>query len=95
MKSPDDVKHQKTVGDVDCQKMIRDLTEMVSIMSAVLVEAKAFQFHDFKSTKFPFPKTILKTKLEWIIEKIIAGEYDNMSYEKNDPKSNSESQQSV
>lgn len=81
--------------DVGHQKMVKDLEEMAGIMNAILGEAKAFQFHDFKNTKYPFPKTILKTKLEWIIEKIIAGEYDNMSYEKNDSKSNSESQQSV
>jgi hypothetical protein len=69
------------MNDKGHKKLIEDLEQIVNDLKAILVEAKDFQFHDFENKKYPFPKHILKTRLDWIGEKIVAGEYDNVTYD--------------
>ena len=46
-------------------------------LDALLSEARAYQFHDFKNTNYPTPKIALHRRLGVIQEKIKAGDYDN------------------
>jgi len=50
--------------------LIRDL-------KVILAEAEAFEFHDFKNTKYAQPKMTLYTQLSVVIERIKNGDYDN------------------
>lgn len=51
--------------------------KLVLDLEVLVIEATNFAFHDFKNTKYAFPKRELVARLEKIKECVIKGEYDN------------------
>jgi hypothetical protein len=43
----------------------------------LLNEAVAFEYHDFLNEKYPAPKVELVTKLRKMVDRAMAGDYDN------------------
>lgn len=50
--------------------LLEDLQELIS-------EARKFQFHDFKNTKYAAPKAVLAMILQDLRENVINWRYDN------------------
>jgi hypothetical protein len=50
---------------------------LLADLEALLAEARAFQFHDFRNEKYATPKIALHRKLQAIAEKVTMGDYDN------------------
>ena len=46
-------------------------------LRALLAEAEAFEFHDFKNSKYAAPKMMLVEKLTIIADAVKAGRYDD------------------
>ncbi len=56
--------------DVGHDALIYDLQELVR-------EADQYAFHDYKNSKYPFPKATLIAKMETILQRVKGGYYDN------------------
>lgn len=50
---------------------------LIADLSALLEEAKDFEFHDFKNSKYAAPKMELMEKILVIADKVKGGGYDN------------------
>jgi len=59
-----------TSADKGHAKLIKDLFDL-------LIEAEAFEFHDFKNQHYAAPKVTLAGKLEKLRQNVIGGRYDN------------------
>ena len=51
--------------------------DLVSHLELLLIEAKEFEFHDFKNNEYPAPKIELVSRLELLKKNAIDGVYDN------------------
>jgi len=56
--------------DKQHDKLVADLTKLAE-------EAKANNFHDFKSKEYPAPKMTLSNKLRMLRNDVLRGKYDN------------------
>jgi hypothetical protein len=52
---------------------------LLADLEALLAEARAGQFHDFRNEKYATPKIALHRKLQALAEKVKAGDYDNLA----------------
>lgn len=51
--------------------------ELVADLTKLSEEAKAYNFHDFKSKEYPAPKMTLSNKLRMMRNDVLRGKYDN------------------
>lgn len=51
--------------------------ELVADLEKLTNEAKAYNFHDFKSKEYPAPKMSLSNKLRMMRNDVLRGKYDN------------------
>ena len=51
--------------------------ELIQALAELLQEARNYEFHDFKNTKYPMPKTALVDYLELLLGRVKEGVYDD------------------
>lgn len=52
---------------------------LLNDLNELMVEARGYQFHDFKNTDYAAPKTALYERLKELAISVHAGRYDNNS----------------
>lgn len=57
--------------------MERGHQNLIEDLEILLVEARNFEFHDFKNEKYATPKVELAGRLETLRANVINGKYDN------------------
>jgi len=50
---------------------------LIHTLKSLLKEAEEFEFHDFKNTKYPFPKMELHARLSAIMAHVVEGSFDD------------------
>lgn len=52
-------------------------TQLIDDITALLEEAKKYEFHDFRNEKYAAPKMELAQKFHELRQGVISGKYDN------------------